>query len=126
MIESNLADSRSYEWLALMKKKGYKLVLYYLSTQDVLINIGRVARRLAEGGHNIAEAIIRTRYSQSHSYLKTKLFEFNEVYLIDNSTDTSLVQVQLTEGVIAYKIHEVQDWIKNIISLVERLQKKTM
>lgn len=127
MIESNLADSRSYEWLSLMKKRGYKLVLYYISTDDVLINIGRVERRLAEGGHNIPEAIIRTRYSQSHSYLKTKLFEFNEVYLIDNSTDTSLVQVKLREGIIVHKISELQDWIKNIISHVERFHKrKTM
>jgi predicted ABC-type ATPase len=124
MIESNLADSRSYEWLSLMKTKGYQIVLYYLSTDDVVINIGRIERRIAEGGHNIPEAIVRTRYLQSHSYLKTKLIEFNEVYLIDNSTDTSQIKVKLIDGIIIYKASDLQDWIKNIISIIERLQNK--
>ncbi len=49
MIESNLADSRSYEWVSSIKKKSYDVILYYLSTDDVAINIGRVQRRVAEG-----------------------------------------------------------------------------
>jgi len=95
MIESNLADSRSYEWLTLIKSKNYQLFLYYLSTDDVAINIGRVQRRVLEGGHDIPESIVKSRYLQSHSYLKTKLSDFKEAYLIDNSADTSQIQVRL-------------------------------
>lgn len=73
MIESNLADSRDYDWILNMKKYGYHVVLYYLSTDDVEINIERVKRRVAEGGHNIAESIIRSRQAQSHPYLKRNL-----------------------------------------------------
>lgn len=124
MIESNLADSRSYEWLTLLKNKGYQIVLYYLSTDDVMINIGRVQRRVVEGGHDIAESIIRTRYSQSHSYLKTKLSEFKEVYLIDNTYDTSEVQVKLVDGVIMERASELQNWVTEVISINERLQNK--
>jgi predicted ABC-type ATPase len=124
MIESNLADSRSYEWISLIKAKNYQIILYYLSTDDVLINIGRVQRRVAEGGHDIPESIIRTRYSQSHSYLKTKLSEFNEVYLIDNSTDTSQIQVKLVDGLITEKAQDLQKWVKEIISIQEFLLSK--
>jgi len=35
MIESNLADYRSYEWISLLKSKGYDIVLYYLSSDGV-------------------------------------------------------------------------------------------
>jgi predicted ABC-type ATPase len=38
MIESNLADNRSYDWIESMKKNGYDVVLYYLSTDVVLIS----------------------------------------------------------------------------------------
>ena len=123
MIESNLADNRSYEWLKLIKKKGYKINLYYLSTDDVAINIGRVQRRVLEGGHNIPEEIIKTRYLQSHSYLKTKLQAFEEVYLIDNSTDTSQIQVKIENGTIVFQLAELQNWISGIISILERLKK---
>lgn len=124
MIESNLADTRSYDWVSLIKKNGYNVVLYYLSTDDVLINIGRVKRRVAEGGHDIAEAIIKSRYSQSHSYLKSKLFEFNEAYLIDNSADISDVQVKIVNGFIVYKNSYLREWVKDVITLVEKVMTK--
>jgi predicted ABC-type ATPase len=124
MIESNLADSRSYDWLTLIKANNYDLVLYFLSTDDVMINIGRVQRRVLEGGHDVAEGIIRSRYSQSHSYLKTKLSEFKEVYLIDNSTDTAQIQVKLSDGVIIEKSQDLQNWVKEIISIQELIQSK--
>ena len=60
MIESNLADERSYEWINSMKKKGYQLVLYFLSTQDVAINFQRVNKRVQEGGHPVPEPIIES------------------------------------------------------------------
>jgi predicted ABC-type ATPase len=124
MIESSLADNRSYDWISLIKSKGYQVILYFLSTDDVLINIGRVQRRVEEGGHNVAESIIRSRYSQSHSYLKTKFSEFKEVYLIDNSTDTSEIQVKLVNGVIVEKALDLQNWVKDIIRINELLQGK--
>lgn len=124
MIESNLADTRSYDWLSLVKSKNYEIILYYLSTDDVTINIGRVQRRVAEGGHDIPESIIRSRYSNSHSYLKTKLSFFKEVYLIDNSTDSSLIQVKLRDGVIIEKENDTQNWVKEVLSIIEMLQNK--
>ncbi|HEX4372898.1 MAG TPA: zeta toxin family protein [Puia sp.] len=124
MIESNLADSRSYEWITLIKSKKYNVILYYLSTDDLMINVGRVERRVAEGGHNIPEEIIKTRYFQSHSYLKTKLSEFQEVYLIDNSTDIPQVQIKLMNGVIVDKVDNLQNWVKDVISIIERLQNR--
>ena len=124
MIESNLADSRSYEWISLLKTKNYQAVLYYLTTDDVTINIGRVQRRVAEGGHDIPESIIRTRYYQSHSYLKTKLSEFREVYLIDNSSDASQVKVKFADGILVEKSPDLPNWIKDVISIIERLQNR--
>ena len=113
------------KWISLIKTKNYQVKLYYLSTDDVTINIGRVQRRVLEGGHDIAESIIRSRYQQSHSYLKTKLSEFKEVYLIDNSTDASRIQVKLIDGIIVEKASDLINWAKEIISILERLQTKS-
>jgi len=124
MIESNLAESRNYDWIGIMKRNDYETVLFYLSTDDVEINIARVGRRVAEGGHNIPEAIIRTRYSQSHSYLKTKLAVFKEAYLIDNTTDVFKVDAKLESGKIIYKSSICCNWVKEVLSITERLQGK--
>lgn len=121
MIESNLASQRSYDWISLIKRNGYDVVLFFLSTDDVAINIERVEQRVKEGGHDIPEEIIKGRYLQSHSYLKTKLLEFIEVYLIDNSKDISQIVVQIKDGIIIKKTTEQQGWIKDVISIFERL-----
>lgn len=125
IIESNLAESRNYEWIASMKKLGYNVVLYYLSTDDVEINIARVSKRVAEGGHDIPEAIIRSRYTQSHSYLKTKLGVFVEVYLIDNSKEVFEVQAKLVNNGIVFKTPEVMPWIDSVLSINKMLENRT-
>ena len=123
MIESNLADERSYEWINSMKKKGYQLVLYFLSTQDVAINFQRVNKRVQEGGHPVPEPIIESRYKQGHSYLKTKLQVFNEVYLIDNSTDTPLIQAHIANDAITILAETLVNWAKEITAFYEKVQR---
>lgn len=124
MIESNLATSGDYDWIAAMRKQGYDVVLYYLSTDDVEINIGRVKRRVAEGGHDIPEAIVRSRYLQSHAYLKTKLTEFKEAYLIDNSTESFQNSASLQWGKIVFLASDAPKWILDALSFVQRIQGK--
>lgn len=124
LIESNLAESRNYDWIASMKKAGYEAVLYFLSTDDVEINIGRIKRRVAEGGHDMPEAVVRSRYAQSHFYLKTKLRDFKEAYLIDNTTHVFRVEARLADGVVIFKAPDASGWINDVLDLVERLQGK--
>ena len=124
MIESNLADNRSYEWLSLIRTKNYNTALYYLSTDDISTNVKRVQRRVAEGGHDVPESIIISRYAQSHSYLKSRITLFKEVHLIDNSTDTPLIQVKIVDRIIVQREPELLDWVKEVISIYERLQSK--
>lgn len=121
MIESNLAKSRNHEWILSMKKAGYEVELYYLSTDDVEINIRRVKRRVAEGGHDIPEAILRSRYTQSHSYLKTGIREFTTAYLIDNTYDLYRMEAKVESGRLTFKSDDAQPWVRDVLSLVERL-----
>jgi predicted ABC-type ATPase len=124
LIESNLADTRTYDWILLMKKNGYDVVLYFLSTDDVNININRVKFRVAEGGHDVAESIIKNRYALSHSYLKSKLHEFKEVFLIDNSAETASIEVRMLDFKITEQKSILTDWVGNILSIYKRLHVK--
>ena len=124
MIETNLADNRTYDWLRSIQKTGYELVLYFLSTTDLEINLGRIENRVAKGGHDVAKSIVTTRYHQSHSYLKTSLRIFSEVSLIENSLVTPELQVKIENGNITYRAESISDWVKDIISVFERLHRR--
>src|ERR1700709_1050289 len=49
MIESNLAYQSDYDWLKAMLRQGYEIILYFLYTQNIEINIRRVQKRVMEG-----------------------------------------------------------------------------
>ena len=70
MVESNLASQNDYDWINAIIKKGYEVCLYFFYTRDVQVNIGRVEKRVAEGGHDVATAIIEQRYKMGLTYLK--------------------------------------------------------
>ncbi len=75
MVESNLARQSDYNWLKSIKAKGYDVIVYFLCTSNIEINIGRVEKRVKEGGHDIPENIIRDRYNMSLLYLRKEIFD---------------------------------------------------
>lgn len=58
--------------LALMREAraaGLSPALLYFSVRDPDICLERIARRVAEGGHDVPEAIVRRRFKRSHENL---------------------------------------------------------
>ena len=48
------------EW----RDNGYQVSLYFLSLPSADVAVGRVALRVAQGGHDVAEAVIRRRFAR--------------------------------------------------------------
>ena len=47
------------------KFKNYEIIIYYLKLPSVDLAIERVRLRVAQGGHNVPEHVIRRRYDRS-------------------------------------------------------------
>ena len=47
------------------------MALIYLRLASVDLSIDRVRRRVAAGGHNVPEAVIRQRFAKSATYLES-------------------------------------------------------
>ena len=71
------------------KELGYKVYLYFVSTESPDINIARVASRVAQGGHDVPEDKIVSRYNRSLDFLYEACQIADQVYFFDNSTDGS-------------------------------------
>ena len=59
--------SDGLRWVPFFQKattRGYRIVLYFVTTCDAAINIARVRARVARGGHGVPEARIRSRYKK--------------------------------------------------------------
>ena len=124
LIESNLARQSDYDWIKLVKAKGYDIILYFLCTTSIDINIGRVKKRVKEGGHDVPENIVTDRYKMSLLYLRKEIFDFEEVYLIENSAETAEQVAIIKNGKLINKKDNLPDWVGYVLYFIEKLKSK--
>lgn len=69
------------------KEKGYKVYLYFVSTNSPEINKERVLLRVRKGGHNVPPDLIESRYKRSMDFLFDAAQITYQTYFWDNSGD---------------------------------------
>ncbi|SEI14578.1 zeta toxin family protein [Paraburkholderia hospita] len=76
------------EKVALMtqaKALGYRVSLFFVTTEDPEINVRRVAGRVADGGHAVDPDAIRRRYAATMELLPAAFEHADQATVIDNS-----------------------------------------
>ncbi|MGC4033527.1 MAG: hypothetical protein QM754_17705 [Tepidisphaeraceae bacterium] len=67
-------------------RTGYRTYLYYICTDDPIINQARVQNRVLTGGHDVDPDKIVERYGRSLALLPEVIAAASRAYLFDNST----------------------------------------
>ncbi len=67
------------------KKYGYKSYLYFICTDDPIVNISRVSNRVAKGGHEVLAEDVKNRYVKTLENLIPAMKAVDEFYIFDNS-----------------------------------------
>jgi predicted ABC-type ATPase len=70
-IETTLANLSYAQKIPTWRRLGYLISLVYLQLGSVDESIARVRKRVAAGGHGIAEDVLRRRFGKSWSYFET-------------------------------------------------------
>jgi len=63
-FETTLASRSFAPWLESLRDSGYRVHLAFLTLPGVELAVARVAERVAAGGHDVPEAIIRRRFAK--------------------------------------------------------------
>lgn len=84
-IETVMSDRSKLEYIHTARNMGYRIYLYFVSTKDVNINIGRVEQRIELGGHSVPKDKIRSRYIRSLENLYEAMLLSDRAYIFDNS-----------------------------------------
>jgi predicted ABC-type ATPase len=71
-VETTLASLSYATKIPVWRRAGYRVILFYLRLPDAEASIARVARRVAAGGHDIPEGVIRRRFAKSLKYLENR------------------------------------------------------
>jgi predicted ABC-type ATPase len=71
VIETTLANLSYAQKIPVWRRRGYLVSLAYLRLESVDESIARVRKRVAAGGHGIAESALRRRFGKSWTYFET-------------------------------------------------------
>lgn len=82
------------------REAGYKVYLYFISTESPRINIDRVKIRVRQNGHNVPEDLIVSRYYRSLDLLYEAAQLAYQAYFFDNSEGKPrlIAHFKLVEG----------------------------
>jgi predicted ABC-type ATPase len=86
-IETTLAGKNYLRMMIDAKRGGFEIVLVYIGTENVEINLARINNRVLAGGHDVPEEDVRRRYKRSFENLPIAMERADHTILFDNSTE---------------------------------------
>lgn len=115
-FETVMSFSDKVELLHYAQLRGYRTYLYYVATEDPVINISRVRYRVKMGGHSVPEDKIVSRYQRSLDLLTEAIPFTNRAYIFDNSTHEHIWLAEITDGhLMEMKTNQVPAWFKKAL-----------
>ncbi len=115
-METVFSHPSKIEFISRASEKGFKVYLYFVSTNGPELNIERVKGRVASGGHNVPVDKIRDRYYKTMENLKPALMRCYRGYIYDNSSsETSLIAVMDKDKNIEIIAKTIPGWFNKYI-----------
>ena len=112
-FETVMSSPDKLDFLKKSRQDSYRNYLYYVATDDPLINISRVEHRVKTGGHDVPKDKIEARYYRSLDLLLDAIKLTNRAYIFDNSGDESIFLAEITDGkTIKIQQENIPAWFK--------------
>ena len=115
-FETVMSSPDKVKLLENARQRGYRTYLYYVATDDPIINISRVRHRVKSGGHDVPTEKITSRYYRSLDLLSQAIKFTNRSYIFDNSGSDLLWIAEITEAKsIELKTENITPWFKTYV-----------
>lgn len=119
--ETVMSDPSKIQLIKTARENGFIVYLYYITTDDVRINIERVNSRVQGGGHSVPEDKIKERYKRSLNLLYDAIKESDKVFLVDSTELPIRLIAEVTESKVSIKCEDIPNWyIQNIENKILR------
>jgi predicted ABC-type ATPase len=116
-FENNLHETKAYQWLEEMQKKGYRIELYYIGVNNLQITTKRIQERVKRGEHHVPADEVFARYENGLKLLRHYFALPDKLLLIDN-TEISQVCLQAEKGIINL-YHQGFNWVDDFLDSLQ-------
>lgn len=84
-FETVMSHPSKIDFMKKARENGFIVYLYFISTKDPIVNLGRVANRVKNGGHDVDEEKTITRYKRTMDNLFSAIQNSDKAFIFDNS-----------------------------------------
>jgi predicted ABC-type ATPase len=109
-IETTLSGKNYLQMMLDARARRFEIVLVYIGTENVEINLARIRNRVLRGGHNVPEEDVRRRYKRSFENLRTAIQRADHTILLDNSTEEGYRPVAVLSPSGNQWFEPIPDW----------------
>lgn len=122
-VETTLATRSLEGIIERAKRQGYSIILLYFWLNSPDIAVKRVRDRVAAGGHNIPEDVVRRRYSMGLYYFFNTYLELCDRWILADNTITPFTVIAEGQGQVLYiKDNDKFQLIRNLVKSYDNRQ----
>lgn len=115
-FETVFSHPAKIELLKKAQELGFRTYMYFIATENPLINLARISARFRLGGHDVPAEKTTARYYRCLEQIKYALPHLNRAYFFDNSTDHSIYFAEYESGK-GIQLHAdlLPEWFKHFV-----------
>ena len=115
-FETVFSHPAKIDILSRAQAAGFKTYMYFVATENPVINVNRIKERVALGGHDVPEEKTRSRYLRCMEQVRYALPYLNRAYFFDNSTQQSLYLAEY-ESEVGFSLHSelLPSWFRRFV-----------
>ncbi len=115
--ETTLSGARTERTIRRAKERGYAIRLYYIGLDTMEESLGRIANRVAKGGHDIPREDVERRFSTRFADVLRVLPYCDEARFFDN--DNGFVEVaEYRNGELIPRVSTPPRWLLELMGRV--------
>ena len=103
------------EFLQQARRAGFFVVLAYIGLDSPALAAARVAHRVRNGGHDVPQERISSRFGRSLANLRKALRTVDHVYLYDNSGAPYVRVAELARGRLLWRAARRPPWLRGVL-----------
>lgn len=116
-FETVMSHNSKVQELKFAKANNYKVYLYFICTEQSIINIERVKNRVQKGGHYVGDDKVESRYLKTLSILYPALEHCHRAFFFDNSNKEPVLIAELFNSKLVIRTDEAPSWfVKYVIT----------
>ena len=115
-FETVMSSPDKVRFLQKAQQRGFRTYLYFVATDDPIINISRVRNRVRLGGHPVPDDKVIARYARSLGLLLEAIRYSDRAYIFDNSGTSKIWLAEVSEDkTLTMKTDRMPAWFKSAV-----------